>query len=105
MTKFKGFAFAAMLLTIVVYSPLMAQRPTGNPRNADAGRGGQRGGPAPVDYRPKAQSAEEFQAFQAINAEPSPANKVTLSDTFLTTYPNSNLAGYVQRFRMEAFTK
>jgi tetratricopeptide (TPR) repeat protein len=101
----KGIALAAMLLTIVVYSPLMAQRPSGNPRNADA-RGGQRGaGPAPVDYRPKAQSPEEFQAFQAINTEASPANKVTLADTFLTTYPNSNLSGYVQRFRMEAFTR
>src|SRR6185436_10607722 len=79
MSRFKGFALAALLLTTVLYSPLLAQRPTGNPRNADAGKGGQRGAApaAPVDYRPKAQSAEEFQAFQAINTEPNPANKVT----------------------------
>src|SRR4051812_8835156 len=105
MTNRKGIALAAVLLTFVVYSPLMAQNRGGNPRNGDAGRGGQRGGPAPVDYRPKASSPEEFTAFQAINAEPSPANKVTLADQFLTTYPTSNLAGYVQRFRMDAFTR
>src|SRR5437868_2172919 len=94
----KGIALAAMLLTTVVYTPLMAQR--GNPRNGDAAaaqRGGQRG-PVPLDYRPKASSPEEFTAFQAINTETNPANKVTLADQFLTTYPTSNLAGYVQRF-------
>jgi len=97
----KGIALAAVILTFVVYSPLMAQRP----RNGDA-KGGAAQAPAPpVDYRPKAASPAEFQAFQAINAEPNPANKVTLADQFLTTYPTSALAGYVQRFRMEAFTR
>jgi hypothetical protein len=95
----KGIGLSAMLLTLVV-SPLMAQRP--NPRN---GAAGQRGAPPPVDYRPKASSAEEFAAFQALNAETNPANKVTLADQFLTTYPNSALAGFVQRFRMESFTR
>ncbi len=92
----KGIAATAMLLALAVSSPLMAQRP----RNADAG---QRGAP-PVDYRPKASSAEEFSAFQALNAETNSANKITLADQFLTTYPNSQLAGFVQRFRMQAFT-
>jgi tetratricopeptide (TPR) repeat protein len=93
----KGIAIAAMLLTLAVSTPLMAQRP----RNADAA--GQRGAP-PVDYRPKASSAEEFGAFQALNTETNPTKKIELADTFLTTYPNSQLAGFVQRFRMQAFT-
>ena len=99
----KGIAFAAMLLTVTVSSPLMAQR-----RNADAaGQRGQRGGApqAPLNYNPKPGSPEEGAAFQAIQNEPGQGNRVTLSDTFLTTYPNSQLAGYVQRFRMEAFTR
>jgi len=99
----KGIALAAMLLTFVVYSPLMAQRP--NPRNANDAKGGQPAAAPAVDYRPKASSPAEFQAFQAINMEPNPANKITLADTFLTTYPTSALAGYVQRFRMESFTR
>jgi len=79
----------------------MAQRP----RNADAGKGGQRGGQNAVDYSPKASSQEEFAAFQAINNETNPANKITLADQFLTTYPNSQLAGFIQRFRMESFSR
>src|SRR5689334_1601273 len=97
MMTIKGVALSATLLALAVSSPLMAQRP----RNGDAA--GQRGAPA-VDYRPKAQSAEEFAAFQALQAENNAANKITLADQFLTTYPNSQLAGFVQRFRMQAFT-
>ena len=44
-------------------------------------------------------------AFDALQKEPNPANKITLADQFLTTYPNSNLAGFVQRFRMDSFTR
>ena len=95
----KSVAVAAMLLALAVCRPVLAQRP----RNADAA--GQRGAaPAPVDYRPKAANPEEFTAWQALNAEANPANKITLADQFLTTYPNSQLAGYVQRFRMQSFT-
>ena len=32
--------------------------------------------------------------------EQNPANVVALSDKFVTTYPMSQLMGYVQRFRM-----
>jgi tetratricopeptide (TPR) repeat protein len=94
----KGVAVSAMLLTLTLSGPLMAQRP---PRNANAG---QQAAP-PVDYSPRPQSQEEFMAFDAMNKEPNPANKITLADQFLTTYPNSNLAGFVQRFRMDAFTR
>src|ERR1051326_6019687 len=87
-----GIVIAAMLLALA--SPLMAQRP----RNSD------KQGAAPVDYRPKPSSTEEFNAFQALNAETNPTNKIALADQFLTTYPNSQLAGFVQRFRMQAFT-
>src|SRR5262245_56031512 len=92
----KGVALVAMLLTLTLSSVLMAQRP----RNANSGQPA-----APPDYTPKPQSQEEFMAFDALQKEPNPANKITLSDQFLTTYPNSNLAGFVQRFRMDSFTR
>jgi hypothetical protein len=87
----KGIALAAMLLTLTVSLPLMAQR-----RNANEGQRGS----APDNYAPKASSQEEFKAFQALSSEASPSNKITLADQFLTTYPNSQLNGFVQRFRM-----
>src|SRR5262249_20548200 len=59
----------------------------------------------PDMYAPKAANQDEFKAFAAIQNEQNPANKVTLADTFLTTYPNSQLSGFVERFRMESFSK
>jgi len=92
----KGVALVAMLLTLTLSSVLMAQRP----RNANSAPPA-----APPDYNPRPQSQEEFMAFNALQKEPNPANKITLADQFLTTYPNSNLAGFVQRFRMDSFTR
>ena len=92
----KGIALVAILLTLTLSSVLMAQRP----RNANSAPPA-----APPDYNPRPQSQEEFMAFDALQKEPNPANKVTLADQFLTTYPNSNLAGFVQRFRMDSFTR
>jgi len=94
MTTKKGIALAAMLLTLIVSAPLLAQK-----RNANVDKGG------PADYGPKPASQEEFNAFQAVNNEANPATKITLADQFLTTYPSSQLMGFVQRFRMESFTK
>ncbi len=97
----KGIALAAMLLTISINSPLMAQR-----RNADANKGGQRGAaPVQVNYSPAPSTPEESQAFSAIQNDPGQGKKIELADAFLAAYPNSQLAGYVQRFRMEAFTR
>src|SRR5215467_7971448 len=95
----KGIALSAMLLAFSVSAPLMAQRRNANEGKAAAATNG------PDAYAPKAQSQEEFKAFQALQTEASPANKITLADQFLTTYPSSQLAGFVQRFRMESFTK
>jgi hypothetical protein len=94
----KGMALAAMFFAFSVSAPLMAQR-----RNANEGKAAPANGPDA--YAPKAQSQEEFKAFQALQTEASPTNKITLADQFLTTYPNSQLAGFVQRFRMESFGK
>jgi tetratricopeptide (TPR) repeat protein len=95
----KGIALAAMLLTLTISGPLMAQR-----RNGNDAQQGQRGN-GPDVYAPKPATPEEQKAFAALQAEQSPTNKVALADTFLTTYPNSQLNGYVQRFRMESFGK
>src|SRR5215471_2273946 len=93
----KGVALAAMLLTVAIGTPLMGQKRNGNEAPPAAS--------GPDMYAPKPGSAEEAKAFSALQSEPNPANKVTLADQFLTTYPSSQLAGYAQRFRMESFTK
>jgi len=100
MTKKKGFALAVTFLALVLSMPLMAQR------NRDANKD-QKGQPPPQpeNYSPKPSSQEEYTAFIAIEKEPNPANKITLADQFLTTYPSSQLGGFVQRFRMETFTR
>jgi hypothetical protein len=51
---------------------------------------------------PLAKSPEEAAAFDAVRTATAAANRVTLADNFITTYPSSELIGYVQRFRMEA---
>ena len=91
-----GIALAAMLLTLTITGPLMAQRRNGNDAQKPNG---------PDVYAPKPASAEEAKAFTALQNEANPTNKVALADTFLTTYPNSQLSGYVQRFRMESLGK
>src|ERR1051326_3497112 len=93
----KGIALAAMLLSLAVSAPLMAQR-----RNATEA---QKAPAGPDMYAPKAKNQDEFKAFAALQNEPNPANKITLADQFLTTYPDSELGGFVQRFRMESFSK
>ncbi len=91
----KGIALAAMLLTLSLSAPLMAQR-TG-------GGGGQRGGP--VDYSPKPKSQAELDAYQALVKDPNPATKLSGADAFLTTYPNTDLVGFVQRLRIDALMR
>ena len=93
----KGIALAAMLLTLTITAPLMAQRRNGN----DA----QKSSNGPDAYAPKPGSAEEAKAFNAIATEQDPAKKVTLGDQFMTTYPSSPLKGQVQRLRMDGLMK
>jgi tetratricopeptide (TPR) repeat protein len=54
---------------------------------------------------PMAQSKPELDAFVALQNEQNPANVIAAGDKFLTTYPTSQLKGYVQRFRMGALMR
>jgi len=54
---------------------------------------------------PSARSKAESDAFNAIQMEQNPANVISLSDKFMMTYANSQLIGYIQRFRMFAFSR
>lgn len=98
MIKRKGFASVALILTLSLSLPLVAS-PFGGGQS-----GGEQAAPA-VNYGPRPQSAEEAAAFNAIIAEPAPASKIALSDTFITTYPDSMLLGVLQRIRMETFVR
>ena len=93
----RGTSLIALVVSLILsQSALMAAQQTR--RNQDQAQQG-------ASYLPSAQSDQEYTAFTAVQAEANPATRITLGDTFLTTYPNSQLAGFVQRFRMEAFTR
>jgi tetratricopeptide (TPR) repeat protein len=92
MVKGKRFVFVASLV-LALAVPTLAQRRNNQQEEAPAaGNAGQIG--------PMAQSKPELDAFVALQNEQNPANAVGLGDKFLATYPNSQLNGYVQRFRM-----
>src|SRR5206468_10779465 len=67
----------------------------------------QRGQAAPGAQRlgPSAATKQEADAFEAARSETDPAKKLALSDTFLSKFPDSQLTGYIQRFRMETLNK
>jgi len=92
----KGTRWTALILAMAVGQSLTAapQGPRNNQQQAAA---------APQPVGPAAASNEELTAFRAVQAETNPATRITLADTFLTTYPSSEFNGYIHRFRMEAF--
>ena len=55
------------------------------------------------EFFPTAESRAEFDAMAAIGAETSPANKLTLSETFLSTYPESELTYQIHQARLDAY--
>src|SRR5437762_6894177 len=85
-------------LSLALVVPTFAQR-----RNAQ-----QQEQPAAADKAqigPMAQSKPELDAFVALQNEQNPANIIASGEKFLTTYPTSQLKGYVQRFRMGALMR
>ena len=96
----KGSSLVAMVLAFSLCVPLFGQ---GRRNQQQQGSGEEQAQTTGVG--PRAQSAPELNAFNAFQNEQNPAAKVTMGDTFLTTYPNSELTGFVQIFRMEALTR
>jgi len=97
MSTKRGIAFLAIVALIVTGSVLdaSAQRGRNQQQQQQQAAPPPRVGPAP-------KSPEEAAAFQATRTAPNGPGRVTLADNFLTTYPDSELTGYIQRFRMEA---
>ena len=89
----KRFIFVASLV-LALAVPTLAQRRNGQQQEAPQASSNQ------TQIGPMAQSKPELDAFIALQNEQSPANAVAMGDKFLATYPNSQLNGYVQRFRM-----
>ena len=94
----KGAAFLALFALILCASVIEA----GQRRNQQQQQQQQQAPPPPPPVGPKAKSQEEATAFDAVRVDRNPNTRVTLADNFLTTYPASELTGYIQRFRMEA---
>ena len=93
----KRFVFVAGL-ALALAVPTLAQR-----RNAEQ-QEAQASGNSP-QIGPMAQSKPELDAFVALQNEQNPANALTMGDKFLATYPNSQLNGYVQRYRMNGLMR
>ena len=89
----KRFIFVASLV-LALAVPTLAQRRNGQQQEAPQASSNQ------TQIGPMAQSKPELDAFIALQNEQSPVNAVAMGDKFLATYPNSQLNGYVQRFRM-----
>jgi tetratricopeptide (TPR) repeat protein len=92
----RGTGLAALIAAVVLSLPVQAA--------GQARRNNQEQAQGP-SYLPSAETQPEFEAFTAVQNETNPATRITLGDTFLTTFPNSQLAGFVNRFRMEAFNR
>ena len=93
----KGTALAAIVLALAFSSSALAQR-----RNQQQQQQQQA---APPQYGPAPATKPEADAFDAARIEADPAKKVGLSDNFLSKFPNSQLTGFVQRFRMESLSR
>ena len=55
------------------------------------------------EFFPAAESLAEYDAMAGIDEETSPANKLTLSETFLSTYPESELTYQIHQARLDAY--
>lgn len=100
----KGPAFVAIIAALTLSLSALGAGQRRNQQQQQQQRG-QAAPQAPQPVGPKAASREEAAAFDAVQKEQTAATKVTLCDNFLTTYPNSQLTGYIQQFRMDALTR
>jgi len=93
MTMKKTTALFAILFAMIFGATLLE---AAQQRNRD------REAAQPQNFAPKFMSEDEQKLFAATNVE-DPAAKLAAADAFLAKYPMSELAGYAQRFRMQAF--
>jgi tetratricopeptide (TPR) repeat protein len=95
----KGTALAIML-AVAFSSSALAQRRNQQQQQQQKGQAA----PQP-QIGPAAATQQEAEAFEAARIEADPAKKVGLADNFLSKFPNSELTGFVQRFRMESLSR
>ncbi len=81
----KSALLMALLALILCTSMLSAQK-----------KDAQQIGPAPG-------SQAEYEDFMKVQQSPDPNAQLTMADKFLTTYPESQLTGFIHRTRMQAF--
>lgn len=101
----KRAAFGMALLTVFLcQTSLEAAEQRGRGRGG-RGRGGQQQQQARNPFFPTVGSQQELEDYRAIDAEQSPITKLTLSETFLTTYPESELKHLIHRSRLQTFAQ
>jgi tetratricopeptide (TPR) repeat protein len=97
----KGTALVAILLAVTLSGVASG---AGQRRNQQQQQQ-QRGQAAPQKVGPSAATKPESDAFEAVRTEADLAKKLALSDAFLSKFPDSQLTGYVHRFRMESLNR
>ncbi len=93
-----------VLSLLVLPVTLEAQRGGrgGGGRGGFGGQGRGQRGPENV-LLPRAESAAEFRAAEAIDAEESLLNRLTMSDAFMTEYPESELTHQILLVRLQTY--
>jgi hypothetical protein len=101
----KGLAIAPIVVALILSMSAWAagrQQPRRNQNQNQNQRGNQPEAQAPQGVGPSAQTKEELDAFVALQNEQNPANKVTMSDSFISKFPDSEFLAYVYTFRVGA---
>ncbi|PYS53924.1 MAG: hypothetical protein DMG13_10410 [Acidobacteria bacterium] len=97
-----GTAFGGVVLALTFSLVALSAGQRRNQQQQQQQRGQTDG---PQRLGPIAATKQEADAFEAVRIETDPAKKLVGSDAFLSKFPDSQLTGYIQRFRMETFTR
>ena len=99
----KGTAFVAIVLALTLSAVAFG---AGQRRNQQQQQQrGQEAGQQPQSIGPQATSKDELDGFVALQNEQNAATKVTLADTFVSKFPNSDFVGYAHILKMMALTQ
>ena len=100
-------AMIGLVLLAVFFceTSLEAAEQRGRGRGGGRGRGRQQQQEPQNPFFPTVGSPQELEDYRAIEAEQSLVTKLMLSDTFATTYPESELKHLVYRVRLQTFAQ
>jgi len=99
----KGTAFVAIVLALTLSAVAFGAAQRRNQQQQQ--QRGQEAGQQPQSIGPQATSKDELDGFVALQNEQNAATKVTLADTFVSKFPDSDFVGYAHILKMMALTQ